>query len=102
MDVFGWHVVIFGGNGEIRATHFAAVDTQTIECLRAGYFVHQMQIDVEQFVAVVIAMNDVAVPHFLRKGQRLHTSILPADWHGDEGAPKLSCTSSGWAAHNWA
>jgi hypothetical protein len=47
-------------------------------------------------------MNNVAVPHFLRKGKRLHTSILPADWHGDEGAPKLSCTSSGWAAHNWA
>ena len=42
VDVFGWHVVIFGCNCEIGATNFAIIDTQTVKCLRARYFMNKV------------------------------------------------------------
>ena len=42
VDVFSWHVVIFGRNSEIGTTNFAIVDAQSVKCLWAGYFMNKV------------------------------------------------------------
>ena len=62
-------VVIFGCDREIGATHLASSHAQTIKCLRAGHFMNQMQVDVEQVRGAIFPMyNYVISPDLL--GQR--------------------------------
>ncbi len=68
VDVLGRHVVIFGGDGQIWAPDAPAAHAETIERLRTGDFVHQVQIDVEQFGLTGSRVDQVAVPELL--GQR--------------------------------
>jgi hypothetical protein len=42
IDVYGWGVVVFGGNCEVWAANRTAGKAQTIESLRAGDFMDQM------------------------------------------------------------
>ena len=48
VNVGGGNVVVFGRHGEIWSAHGAVINTKAIECLRAGYFMDQMQVDVQQ------------------------------------------------------
>ena len=59
------NVVIFRGHREIRTTHRSAGSSKTVEGLRAGHLVHQMQVDVQQIRLTVGRPDDVVVPHLL-------------------------------------
>ena len=78
------HVVILGGDGEIRPAHRPAGLPQPVERLRAGYFVHQMQIDVEQIgLGARTRTHHVLVPHLLGKRVAHHfTSTNFRSGHG--------------------
>ena len=64
VDVLCWHVVVGSCNGEVGAAHGATSEAQTFECLRACYFMHQVQVDVHEVGFAVAGVNDVAFPHF--------------------------------------
>ena len=69
INVHGGGVVIFGCDCQIGATHLASSHAQTIKCLRAGHFMNQMQVDVEQVRGAIFPMyNYVISPDLL--GQR--------------------------------
>jgi hypothetical protein len=59
--------VIFGCNCEIGPTHGATSEAEAIECLWAGDFMHEMEIDVEKVGFTFSAVHHVLVPHFLRE-----------------------------------
>ena len=61
----GRQVVIGHRQRQIGAPHFAPGQPQGLERLRAGHFVHQMTIDINQTRAVIAAFNDMGVPDFL-------------------------------------
>jgi hypothetical protein len=46
----GWHVVVGGGEGLVRAAHRALREPQPVECLRRGHLVHQVEVDVDEVV----------------------------------------------------
>ena len=48
VDVDGRRVVVFRGNQLVDVTWLASCQTQTFERLRAGHFVHEHQVDVQQ------------------------------------------------------
>ena len=80
MNILGWHVVIFGGHGEIRPTHSAVADSKAVKCLWAGYFVHKMEIYIEEIGFTGCRVDDVAIPYFLGKREGFgHTSIQPSE-----------------------
>ncbi len=65
VDVPGWGVVVFGGDGEVWAANLAAGHAQTVECLWTGYLVNQVQVDVEQVWRTIFALGDqVVIPDF--------------------------------------
>ena len=47
----GGDVVIHGGPGQIRAAQLAVHGAQAVECLRAGHFMHQVAVDVDEGVS---------------------------------------------------
>ena len=59
------HVVVGRGDGQFRPADFAAGQPQAFERLRAGDFVDQVQIDVEDRLLARLGMDDVVVPDFL-------------------------------------
>ena len=61
------NVVIHGRDGEVRAADGAAVQTQSVERLRAGDLVHQVQVHIEEVGLAVGSMDDVAFPDLLRE-----------------------------------
>jgi hypothetical protein len=40
--------VVFGSHGEIWSAHGAVINTKAVERLRAGYFMDEVQVDVQQ------------------------------------------------------
>ena len=73
VDVDRRHVVVFGGDRQVRSPHAAAREPQSVERLRAGHLVHEVQIDVDQvgFPGVTGAAaegDDVVVPYLLCHG----------------------------------
>ena len=62
-------VVVHGRDREVGAANRATVQTQSVERLRAGDLVHQVEIHVEEVRLAVGAMDDVAFPDLL--GERL-------------------------------
>jgi hypothetical protein len=56
--------------------HLAAGQFQPLERLRAGDFVHQVAVDIQQRGAVGLEVDDVSVPEFLKKGLAGHTNKL--------------------------
>jgi hypothetical protein len=60
--VGGRDVVVNHGEGFLRAVHLAAGHAQAFKGLRAGDFVHQVAVDVEQAGAVFCFVNQVVVP----------------------------------------
>jgi hypothetical protein len=55
LDVDRRHIVILGRHSEIGAADRAAGLTQAVERLRAGHFVHEVQVDVEEIRLVAVA-----------------------------------------------
>ena len=64
----GGHVVIGHGDGLFGAAHLAVGQAQALEGLRAGDFVHQMAVDIEQAGAVFGLAGDVGIPDLVIEG----------------------------------
>ena len=67
VNICSGNVVIFCCNREVWAAQWATRKTQTIKCLRAGYFVHKVQVDVHEVCFAWCSMHNMLVPDFLRK-----------------------------------
>ena len=67
LPVIGGRVVVGRCNDRIHAPGLAPRQLEAFEGLRAGDFVHQVAVYVEQGRAVVLDMDDMAVPEFLVK-----------------------------------
>ncbi len=66
----GRHIVVHGGDGQVRPAHPAAGQPQSVEGLRRGHLVDQVQIDVQQVGFVGGLADHVPVPHLLGQGKR--------------------------------
>src|SRR3546814_3839491 len=66
----GRHVVVGHRHGTVGAAHLAAGGLQAGESLRRGHFMDEMQVDVQQAVALVIDINQMAVPDLVVKRAR--------------------------------
>ena len=62
----GRHVMVGHGNRRIDATRRAVGQLQAFERLRAGDFMHQMAIDIEQRSPVIFDVYHMSVPQFLK------------------------------------
>ena len=68
----GRHVVVLGGKRQVGPPHRPVGQSQAVKSLRAGDFVHQMQIDVDQVgFSVAARRHNVVVPNLF--GQRART-----------------------------
>ena len=72
VPVAGRGVVVGCGDYAVDTPEFAAGHFQAFKCLRAGYFVNQVAVDVKQDSAVFFFADDVAVPKFIVKGLCAH------------------------------
>ena len=68
-------VVVLGGHRQVGATHRAAGLAQTVEGLRAGHLVHQVQIDVEEIGLTGRRVHDMCVPDLLAQRLR-HDAVI--------------------------
>ena len=66
----GWHVVVGGRHGLVRATDRATLDAQAVEGLRRGHLVHEVEVDVDQPVRDLVRVPDL-VEHRLRQRHQL-------------------------------
>jgi len=62
VPVIGRRVVVGGGDDRRRAPGLASGELQALEGLRAGDFVHQVAVDVDQRRAIGFLMDDVVLP----------------------------------------
>ena len=71
-------VVVLSGNREVQAADGTSGLAQTIKSLRTGYFVNEVEVDVDEIGGAVFAFDDqVVVPHFFRKSSWfVHPVIL--------------------------
>ena len=68
--VRGGDAVIRGGDGQVGTADFEAALAQTLEGLRRGDFMHQVQVDVEQRGRARLFVDYVGVPEFFDDGAR--------------------------------
>ncbi len=61
-------IVIGHSQRKIGAAHLAACHTQRFKSLRAGHFVHEVTINIDQGSAIIALFNNVGVPDLLVKG----------------------------------
>ena len=61
-------VVVGDGEGAVRRANAPASIAQTFESLRAGHLVNKVPVDVNQAGTVVLAMHDMGIPDFVKKG----------------------------------
>ncbi len=66
----GRDIVIDHGQRLFRMPDLAAAHPQALEGLRAGHFVDEMAVDIEQAGAVVLAVDDVVVEDLVVEGAR--------------------------------
>ena len=72
----GRHVMIRHRDGLFGRAHLAARHPQPLKGLRAGHFVDQMAVDIQQASAVIGLMDNVIVPDLVVKCARSHGSSL--------------------------
>ena len=72
-------VVVGGGRHAVYAPELAICHFQALKGLRAGYFVYQMAVYIQQHRAVFFLAHDVAVPKFVVEGLRGHGLCLSMD-----------------------
>ena len=70
MAIGSGHVVVWRGDRSAWLTDFAPRQSQAFEGLRAGYFVNEMQINVQNGLFVGFGEHDVLVPDFVKHGSR--------------------------------
>src|SRR6202007_1975037 len=70
LDRRGRRGVVGDGDGGVGAADRAVRHAQALEGLRAGHLVDEVTVDVDDAGAVVLAMDDVAVPDLLEQGPR--------------------------------
>ncbi len=66
----GRHVVVDDGQRQVRPARFPSRIAQSFEGLRAGDFVNQMTIDIDQAGAIVLHIDQVGVPDLVEKSFR--------------------------------
>jgi hypothetical protein len=83
------HVVVGDGDGGERPAHLAACGAQPVEGLRARHFEDQMTVDVEQHRAIVLLLDDVAVPYLVVQRARIAHGFpsVPMAWAPDVAGP---------------
>ena len=67
VPVVGRRVVVGVGDDTVLAPGLAAGQAQTLEGLRAGHFVHEVAVDVEQAGAVAFLAHHMRIPEFVVK-----------------------------------
>ncbi len=72
----GRHVVIGHGQDRCGAPQLAPGQLQSLEGLRAGHFMHQMAVDIDQRGAVGFLPHHVGIPEFVVKSLRFHVVPL--------------------------
>ena len=65
------------GDGPLRPSHLPPCQPQGLESLRAGHFVDEVQVDIEDRLLAAFGVDDVVVPDFLEHcpGKRGHGMI---------------------------
>ena len=61
------HVVVDRGERPLGPADLAAGEAQALERLRAGHFVHQVQIDVQNRLPARLVVDDVLVPDLFKQ-----------------------------------
>ena len=74
----GRHIVVDDGKRPFRMTHAAAGKAQSLEGLRAGHFVHEVAVDVEQAGAVILPVDQMVVENLVVKGARCAHGFHPS------------------------
>ena len=70
-----WGIVIGHRNHRLLPPRFASSELQALKRLRAGHFVHQMAIYVEQRRAITLGMNHVRIEKFVVERPASHINI---------------------------
>ncbi|SIG01198.1 Uncharacterised protein [Mycobacteroides abscessus subsp. abscessus] len=76
VDVDRRHIVVFGRDRQVRPAHLAPSEPKTIECLRTGHLVHQVQVDIDEIGLARLTLTGsayhyVGVPDLLCQGPGL-------------------------------
>jgi hypothetical protein len=58
------NVVVLGGDRQVGSTNRSTGDAQAFECLRAGDFMDQMQIDIKHRLLAGFVVHHVLIPDF--------------------------------------
>ena len=74
--VCGRHIVIRHSQGKLWTPHFATGNTQTFKSLRAGHFMHQMAVDINQAGTIILSIDNVAIPDFIKQRSWLRHAFL--------------------------
>ena len=64
------------GEDGIDTPQLAPRDTQTLERLRAGDFMYQMAVDINQRSAIFLLMHQMILPKLVVKGLRAHAEFV--------------------------
>ena len=75
--VGGRHVVVGDRQRQVRAAHLAPSGAQPLERLRAGDFVDQVAVDIDQAGAVVLDVDEVAFPDLVEQRPRFGHGFSP-------------------------
>ena len=78
------------GEGEFRSADFAIGKSHAVKRLRAGDFVHQVTVDVEQCGFVSLA-DDMTRPDFVEQCGGHVRHDLPGSFHGLQMAFRMGC-----------
>lgn len=81
LDAFGTvrgrNVVIRNGKGQFRVAHFAAGIAKAFESLRAGHFMNEMAVNINQAGTIILRIDHVTFPNLVKKGfRRTHLDLL--------------------------
>ena len=84
--VAGRHVVVGHRDDGFGPAHRAAGVAQPFEGLGAGYLMDQVAVDVDELGAVVLGIDDMALPNLVEQGTRCsHDRVLRWRWVGPIG-----------------
>src|SRR5215510_2184659 len=57
-------VMVYGSNCELRTAHSPSIELQSLKCLWRGYFMHQVQVDIQQRRLASLFSDDMRIPDF--------------------------------------
>ena len=75
--VLGRRIVVGGGDDGIDTPRLAPRELQSFESLRAGHFMHEVAVDIEQRRSILFLVDHVAVPELVvERSRHLRNRIL--------------------------